>query len=54
MKVTVTTFDVENFFNRYAFLNRPWEERDYEKFVQAVGLASVASRAGDLVFEPIL
>ncbi|HXG34003.1 MAG TPA: endonuclease/exonuclease/phosphatase family protein [Bryobacteraceae bacterium] len=49
MTLTVTTFNLENLFNRYAFLDMPWEERNYEKIVQAVGLASVASRAGDLV-----
>jgi hypothetical protein len=49
MTLTVTTFNLENLFNRYAFLDMPWEERSYEKIVQAVGLVSVASRAGDLV-----
>ncbi len=49
MRLTVTTFNLENLFNRYAFLDMPWEERNYEKVVQAVGLVSVASRAGDLV-----
>lgn len=53
MKVTVTTFNVENLFNRYAFLNRPWDERDYEKFVQAIGLVSIGGREGGLVSEPI-
>ncbi len=45
----VTTFNLENLFNRYALLDTPWENRSYEKLVQAVGLASIASRAGDLV-----
>ncbi len=45
----VTTFNVENLFNRYAFLDLPWENRNFEQFVQAVGLVSVASRKGDLV-----
>ncbi len=49
MRLTVTTFNLENLFNRYAFLDMPWEERNYEKIVQAVGLVSVASRKGDLV-----
>jgi endonuclease/exonuclease/phosphatase family metal-dependent hydrolase len=49
MKLKVTTFNLENLFNRYAFLDLPWENRSYEKFVQAIGLASVASREGDLV-----
>lgn len=49
MNVNVTTFNLENLFNRYAFLDMPWEERNYERIVQAVGVVSVASRAGDLV-----
>src|SRR5262249_50401336 len=47
--VHITTFNVENLFNRYALLDEPWENRDYEKMVMAVGLVSVASREGDLV-----
>lgn len=49
MKLRVTSFNVENLFNRYAMLDHPWENRSYEKVVQAVGLVSIASRAGDLV-----
>jgi endonuclease/exonuclease/phosphatase family metal-dependent hydrolase len=49
MKIKIATFNLENLFNRYAFLDTPWEERDYEKFIQAVGLVSIASREGDLV-----
>lgn len=49
MEIKITTFNVENLFNRYAFLDTPWDERDYEKFVQAIGLVSIASRKGDLV-----
>lgn len=49
MTLTLTTFNVENLFNRYAALDSPWSGRSYEKFTQAVGLVSIASRAGDLV-----
>src|SRR5213593_3297309 len=45
----LTTFNVENMFNRYAFLDKPWENRDFEQFVQSVGIVSLASRQGDLV-----
>src|SRR5262245_3814142 len=31
MKLKLTTFNLENLFNRYAILDTPWEERDYEK-----------------------
>jgi len=48
-EIRVTTFNVENLFNRYAMLDTPWEGRNYERLVQAVGLASIASRQGDLV-----
>lgn len=45
----ITTFNVENLFNRYSFLDLPWQDRNYEKFVEAVGVVSIASRSGDLV-----
>lgn len=47
--INITTFNVENLFNRYAALDTPWSGRSYEKFVQAMGLVSIASREGDLV-----
>ena len=49
MEIKITTFNVENLFNRYAFLDTPWDDRNYEKFVQAIDLVSVASRQGDIV-----
>lgn len=49
MLVRITQFNVENLFNRYALLDEPWENRNYEKLVMAVDVASIASRAGDLV-----
>jgi endonuclease/exonuclease/phosphatase family metal-dependent hydrolase len=48
-KIRITSFNLENLFNRYAMLDTPWSGRDYETLVQAVGLVSIASRAGDLV-----
>lgn len=49
MNLRLTTFNVENLFNRYAFLDLPWENKTYEKFVAAIDVASIASREGDLV-----
>jgi endonuclease/exonuclease/phosphatase family metal-dependent hydrolase len=49
MKLKITTFNLENLFNRYAMLDMPWEDRNYEKVVSAIGLVSIASREGDLV-----
>ncbi|HEU5239226.1 MAG TPA: hypothetical protein VFU37_19000, partial [Pyrinomonadaceae bacterium] len=53
MHLHITTFNVENLFNRYTFLDMPFEDRNYEKFVEATGLVSIASRKGDLVSYPI-
>jgi endonuclease/exonuclease/phosphatase family metal-dependent hydrolase len=48
-KVRITTFNLENLFNRYAILDEPWENRQYEKFIMALDVVSIASRDGDLV-----
>lgn len=49
MKLTLTTFNCENLFNRYAFLDQPWDQKNYEKFIMASTVASVANREGELV-----
>lgn len=49
MRLKITTFNVENMFNRVAMLDTPWENRNYERLVAAMDIASVASRRGDLV-----
>jgi endonuclease/exonuclease/phosphatase family metal-dependent hydrolase len=49
MNVTITTFNLENLFNRYAILDEPWDGRSYEKVILAYDVASIASRDGDLV-----
>jgi exonuclease III len=49
IQLRLTTFNVENLFNRYAFLDQPWQNRDFEKFVLAADVVSLASRQGDLV-----
>jgi endonuclease/exonuclease/phosphatase family metal-dependent hydrolase len=48
MTVRVTTFNVENMYNRYASLDAPWNQQNYEEYVMAVGLASVADRQGGI------
>lgn len=46
----ITTFNVENMFNRYAFLDLPPNERgDYEKAIRAVGVVSVVGRQGEIL-----
>lgn len=52
-KVRITSFNLENLFNRYVILDQPWENRNYEKVVMAYQLVSIASRDGDLVSGPI-
>jgi hypothetical protein len=42
--LTITTFKVENLFNRYAFLDQPWQNRNHEQFVQAIGRSCVDSQ----------
>jgi predicted extracellular nuclease len=49
MKLTLTTFNCENLFNRYAFLDQPLADKNYEKFIMASTVASVANRQGELV-----
>ncbi|MBM4381978.1 MAG: endonuclease/exonuclease/phosphatase family protein [Deltaproteobacteria bacterium] len=49
MQVRVGSFNLENLFNRYALLDEPWQNRDYDKVVAAYDIASIASRDGDLV-----
>ncbi len=48
-ELTLTTFNLENLFNRYAILDEPWNGRGYEKVMLAYDVASIASRDGDLV-----
>lgn len=39
MQVTITTFNVENMFNRFEFLNQPWDQKNDNGFIQALDLA---------------
>jgi endonuclease/exonuclease/phosphatase family metal-dependent hydrolase len=49
MDIKITTFNVENMFNRYAFLDLPPNQRgDYEQLIRAVGIVSVVNRQGEL------
>jgi endonuclease/exonuclease/phosphatase family metal-dependent hydrolase len=49
--IRITTFNVENLFNRYAFLDQPFDGVGYEAFVRAIGVVSIANRKGELVPE---
>jgi len=49
MKLRITTFNVQNMFNRYAFLDHPFTGSDFEQTVLATGVVSLASQQGDLV-----
>src|SRR5262249_43678096 len=49
MKLRITTFNVQNMFNRYAFLDQPFAGVDFEQAIMATGVVSLASFAGDLV-----
>ena len=52
MKLRITTFNAENMFNRYAFLDQPFIGTGFEQTVMATGIVSLASSAGDLVPTP--
>ena len=47
--IRITTFNVQNMFNRYAFLDQPWTGHDFEQTVMATGLVSLAGHGGEVV-----
>ena len=48
MPLTLTTFNLENLFNRYSFLDLPYHQKNYEKWIMAKSTVSIKSRKGDL------
>jgi hypothetical protein len=48
MRATITTFNVENLFNRFEFLNQPWDQRDDNWFAQAQHSAGWRNGSGQL------